>query len=233
MKAHVAVLYTPGTNCHEETRDAIARIPGVKSTLVILSDKGKLSHGLKNFSHLIIPGGFSFGDHFGAGRVLSILIKRHLADELKEFTAKKNRILGICNGFQVLVELGLLPGALIQNASKKFESRWIKIVSAYRGLGGYMDFGNNALSLPVAHAEGRIILPQSATVCPAFYYADAKGIPTMSYPENPAESTLAIAGLFGQSGRILAMMPHPERAALPHHKSQDGLLILRNFFIEK
>lgn len=224
-KPHVAVLYAPGTNCHKETMHALSLLE-INSTLVIIDDKGKLSHPLKRFSGLILPGGFSFGDHFGAGRVLSILLRQRLASELTEFAARGKQILGICNGFQVLTESGLLPGALVLNESGHFESRWIKIKPAQ------WDFWRTnhiqrKLELPVANKEGRFIWDEM--VFPAFHYVDDKNSPTMSYPKNPSGSTTSIAGLTDKTGCIIGMMPHPERAALPYHRSQDGLEILKIF----
>lgn len=232
-RAHVAVLYAPGTNCHTETMHALTGIMGVKSTPVIIDEKGKLSHSLKQFSGLVLPGGFSYGDHFGAGRVLSTLIRyscegeQKLADELREFAEKKKQILGICNGFQVLTETGLLPGSLLKNASGHFESRWVKIQAAQHDFWRTNHLEGRTLSLPVANGEGRFSWNGEGLVFPAFCYADAAGNPTVSYPENPSGS--AIAGVTDKSGYIIGMMPHPERAALPHHKSQDGLEILKIF----
>lgn len=221
----VAVLYAPGTNCHEETMLALEAL-GIKSSIVIIDDTGKLSRSLKRFSGLILPGGFSFGDHFGAGRVLSILLRPRLVSELREFAAHGKQILGICNGFQVLVESRLLPGALVLNESGHFESRWIKIKPAQ------WDFWRTnhiqrKLELPVASKEGRFIWDEM--VFPAFHYVDDKNSPTMSYPKNPSGSTTSIAGLTDKTGCIIGMMPHPERAALPYHRSQDGLEILKIF----
>lgn len=225
--ANVAVLYAPGTNCHEETMHALTEILGIKSTLVIIDENGKLSHPLKRFSGLILPGGFSYGDHFGAGRVLSVLIRyscdkdKRLIDELREFAAQKKQILGICNGFQVLTETGLLPGALLQNTSGHFESRWVKIAPAQWKFWRTDHLNRKVLYLPIANGEGRFVWKENkdGLVFPAFYYVDDTG--------NPTET--AIAGITDKSGYIVGMMPHPERASLSEHKSQDGLEILKIF----
>jgi len=224
---HVAVLYAPGTNCHEETMHALTEILEIKSTLVIIDEKGKLSHSLKNFTGLTLPGGFSYGDHFGAGRVLSVLIRysrykeQRLIDELREFAARKKQILGICNGFQVLTETGLLPGALLKNASGHFDSpsSWVDIRAAQYDFWRTNHLRYKTLHLPAAYGEGRFVWKadtDDGLVFPAFYYVDDAGTPT-------------IAGITDKSGYIMGMMPHPERAALPHHKSQDGLEILKIF----
>lgn len=223
----VAVLYAPGTNCHEETALALMEL-GVKSEIVLINEQGKLSKSLKNFSGLLIPGGFSFGDHFGAGRVLSILLRQSLADELKEFAANGKQILGICNGFQVLTGAGLLPGALVLNKSGRFESRWVNIRPAQWDF-EKTNYIKKTLKLPVAHKEGRFMWDENELVFPLFSYVDEKDSPTMSYPQNPAGSMASIAGITDRTGSIIGMMPHPERAAFNHQASQDGLEILKLF----
>lgn len=229
-KAHVAVLYAPGTNCHKETIKALAEL-GIESSLVFVDNAGNLSRSLRNFTGLILPGGFSFGDHFGAGRVLALLIKRRLKDVLLEFAARNKQILGICNGFQILTESGLLPGALLQNNSAHFDSpsSWVKIRAAQWDFWRTNHLGRKSLLLPVAHGEGRFVWEGNELVFPAFHYVDNSGNPTMSYPANPAGSQSYIAGITDKSGYIMGMMPHPERASLPFHKSRDGLEILKIF----
>lgn len=232
MKLRVGVLYAPGTNCHKETMHAITNILRVKSTLVVIGKDGKLSHHLKNFSHLIIPGGFSFGDHFGAGRVAALLIKHGCMDELKEFISRGGKIMGVCNGFQILCELGLLPGVLVENKSGRFESRWVNVRTTPDEFWASAGMENKILRLPIAHAEGRLIIRAGDIIHPAIHYLNKKNLWAVEsdYPENPAGSERAIAGLFnGFSGQIFGLMPHPERAFLPHHQSQDGLVALKAF----
>jgi len=232
-KAHnIAVIYAPGTNCHEETMYALTEILGMKSHLVIVDDKkGIFSKSLKGFTGLVIPGGFSYGDHFGAGRVLSTVIRQRLVHELNEFIAQNKRILGICNGFQVLTQLGMLPGALVGNRSGRLESRWVNVKAPQKELWHIDGTQNETFYLPVSHREGRIVFPDNIAVCPAFYYVDKRNTRTLVYPENPAGSPHAIAGIFAHSKHVLGMMPHPERAVSPEHKSQDGLIILKGFFM--
>ena len=171
MKPHVAVLYAPGTNCHEETIHAITQLLNYSAKLVILKKNGKLPCSLKNFTHLIIPGGFSFGDHFGAGRVAALLIRYGCMDELKEFIGRGGKIMGICNGFQILCELGLLPGVLALNRSERFESRrWIRVRTTLDDFWTKGGLENKILTLPVAHAEGRFIIRAGDIVYPAMHY---------------------------------------------------------------
>lgn len=235
MNARVAVLYAPGTNCHEETIYALTEILGIKTKLVLVDGKGKLSSSLKNFSGLVLPGGFSFGDHFGAGRILSLIVRERLGEELNEFARQQKQILGICNGFQVLTETSLLPGSLLRNASAKFESRWVKIQTAQFGFSRTEELEGKTFRLPVAHGEGRYVW-KDELVFPLFSYVSEGGSPpytywydATSYPDNPAGAMSSIAGLTDKSGNILGMMPHPERAVLPAHKSQDGVAILKAF----
>lgn len=235
MAAHVGILYAPGTNCHQETRDAVTRVLGVKSTLVILSEEGKLSHRLKNFSHLIFPGGFSFGDHFGAGRVAALLLKQGCIDELRKFIHRGGKIMGVCNGFQILCELGLLPGALVKNKSGLFESRWVTVRTTLEDFWENAGTENRVLHLPVAHAEGRLISRAGDIAYPAMHYLNKESLWAVprDYPENPNGSERAIAGLLnGFSGQIFGLMPHPERAYLSQHKSQDGLVVLKTFLYQ-
>lgn len=237
-QAVTAILYAPGTNCHEETAAAIARAGG-KSELVLLRDllDGKVR--LTHYQAAIIPGGFSYGDHLGAGRIFGILVTARLRDQLLEFLDSHKPLMGVCNGFQVLAEAGVLPGrspgrrsmALLENASARFEDRKIRLAVSdskslwTEGLEGQI------LQMPTAHGEGRPLfceIPDTGRGRVVFRFADAKGQPTARYPENPNGAPGAVAGITDESGRVLGLMPHPERAALPAHYSQDGLKIFQN-----
>lgn len=222
----IAVLYAPGTNCHKETIFVLSKIMGINTELVVLGKKG-LPKSLNNFTGLVIPGGFTYGDHFGAGKIAALQIKHYLADELNDFSAEQKPILGICNGFQILTQSGLLPGSLELNNSTRFESRWINLRTSQRGFSLTEKLEGSNMSMPVAHKEGRFTFRSDELVYPIFYYADDDGNPATSYPQNPNGSTQAIAGICDKTGCIIGMMPHPERSAMPHHKSQDGLLVLK------
>ncbi len=234
-KPKIAVLYAPGTNCHEETCYALELSQG-DPEVIILNDllDGKTS--LKKYEGMVIPGGFSWGDHVGAGRIFAASIVKRSSHAFAEFSAKNKPIMGICNGDQVLMETGLLPNcqlgkrqvALVQNMSARFESRWVSLIPGpsvgfwTEGLEGI------ALRMPVAHGEGRIIGIGDNKITPAFYYADTAMQPTEAYPANPAGSVGGIAGVVDSTGMILGMMPHPERAILQTHGSTDGLKIFNN-----
>ncbi|MDE3178032.1 MAG: phosphoribosylformylglycinamidine synthase subunit PurQ, partial [Acidobacteriota bacterium] len=179
---------------------------------------------------------FSYGDHLGAGRIFATMLVARLGEQLAEFLAAQKPLLGICNGFQVLAEAGILPGrtpnhrtmALVDNQSARFEDRTVRLAVSNldclwtRGLAG------RVLTVPSAHGEGRPVFCDEGAAQAALYYADAAGMPASSYPENPNGSPGAIAGLTDSTGFVLGLMPHPERAALPAHESQDGLAIFQN-----
>jgi len=230
----IAVLYAPGTNCHEETREAIDLAGGI-GDVVNLQQLLQEPLRLQDYHALVIPGGFSWGDHIAAGRVFAVHLMAQLADQLTEFIAARKPILGICNGDQVLMETGILPtgdvtspqSALVQNRSARFESRWVHLVAADAGF-WTMGLENKILCIPVAHGEGRLHARPNNDLKPAFLYASEAGEPTEEYPDNPAGSPDGIAGITDKTGIVMGMMPHPERAALPVHPSQDGLRIFRN-----
>ncbi|MGH9351475.1 MAG: phosphoribosylformylglycinamidine synthase I [Terriglobia bacterium] len=231
-----AILYAPGTNCHEESAAALAAV-GLRSELALLRDLLGGSARLHDFQAAVIPGGFSYGDHLGAGRIFGAMLTARLNDELKEFLAAQKPILGICNGFQALAEAGILPGgapgkramALLGNQSARFEDRRVRLQVSKteclwtRGLAGRI------LAMPSAHGEGRALFcgpPDENTV--ALRYCGEDGAPSGQYPENPSGSPGAIAGVTDKTGFVLGLMPHPERAALPAHESQDGLQLFKN-----
>ncbi|HEV2380646.1 MAG TPA: phosphoribosylformylglycinamidine synthase I [Terriglobia bacterium] len=236
--AVTAILYAPGTNCHEETAAALERAGG-RSELVLLHDLVEGSKRLDRYQALIIPGGFAYGDHLGAGRVFATMLVAELRGQLTDFLEADKPLLGICNGFQVLTEAGLLPGrmpgcrgmALLENESAHFEDRMVRIVVSEDTSPWTAGLSGRILAMPSAHAEGRpLIEPGLAAggARVAFRYCDAQGSPTDRYPNNPSGSPGAVAGIADNTGCVLGLMPHPERAALAVHESQDGLELFRN-----
>jgi len=236
--AVTAILYAPGTNCHEETA-AVIEWAGGKTKLVLLRDLMEGTSKLDDYQAAVIPGGFAYGDHLGAGRIFATMLTARLKDQLVKLLNDKKPLLGVCNGFQVLAEAGILPDrtpgrrsmALLENQSARFEDRKIRLhVSAEdcmwtAGLQGHI------LEMPTAHGEGRPLFGpvenlKSAKV--VFRYSDGARRPTMHYPENPNGAPEAIAGITDQTGLVLGLMPHPERASLPAHYSQDGLKLFQN-----
>ncbi|MGH3823429.1 MAG: phosphoribosylformylglycinamidine synthase subunit PurQ [Pseudonocardiaceae bacterium] len=211
MKPTVNVLYLPGTNCHAETLRAFAHV-GASPRLLFLFDVTSGKARLDDADILCIPGGFSFGDHLGAGAVAGLLLRTQLADQ---FDACQDRpILGICNGFQIIVRAGCFGSnlALKTNASGTFYDQPDQrhMVPADNDSPWLAGLGGEVLKFPCAHGEGRLIHNGSEDTRewrPALHYPDGA---------NPDGSTGGIAGITSTNGLIFGLMNHPERARDPH-----------------
>lgn len=220
-KPRVMILRAPGTNCDLETVVAWEKA-GADASRVHVRALLRNPSLLGGFEILTIPGGFSYGDDLGAGRVLANELRFALLEPLQEFIAQGKLILGICNGFQVLVKMGLLPGTtssqeltLTSNDSGKFEERWVYL----RGVSSLCVFAEagETLYLPVAHGEGRVVGRDERALLGlrdakqiVFQYVDPEGNGA-TYPWNPNGSVLDAAGICDPTGRVLGLMPHPER----------------------
>jgi phosphoribosylformylglycinamidine synthase len=237
-QATTAILYAPGTNCHEETAAAI-ELAGGEAELVLLRDLIGGDTRLDDYQAAVVPGGFSYGDHLGAGRIFATMLVARLRDQLVRFLDAQKPLLGICNGYQVLTEAGILAGrtpgersmALLENQSARFEDRKVRMIVSTAKCAWTEGLAGQVLEMPCAHAEGRMCSPASDAASmkrAVFHYGDANGCPTMDYPDNPNGSPGAVAGITDESGLVLGLMPHPERASLPAHYSQDGLRIFQN-----
>ena len=205
---------------------------------------------LDQFQMFVVPGGFSYGDDVAAGKILANQLVHHLAEPLHRFVERGNCVLGICNGFQVLLKAGLLMrgansrhvATLTLNDSGKFEDRWVHISTA-SSVCVYLKPGQS-IYLPVAHAEGKFVVRDAAALNAlvgndqvALRYVDDAG-QRGEYPTNPNGSIDDIAGICDPSGRVLGLMPHPERFVCSTHHPQwtrsdrepqlDGLALLRN-----
>jgi phosphoribosylformylglycinamidine synthase I len=227
MKPLTLILRTAGTNCDVETAYAF-ELAGAKTESVHINRLLKEPALLDRFQIVAIPGGFSYGDDIAAGRILANQIAHHLYDALHAFVDSGRPIIGICNGFQVLVKTDFLPGpiagrsgqicTLAHNDSGRFVDRWIGLASRSekciwtRGITG-------VLELPIAHGEGKFTTPDDATRTAlwdndqvALTYAKPDGSPAAGqFPENPNGSIDDIAGICDASGLVFGLMPHPER----------------------
>ena len=222
------VLRAPGTNCDEEAAYAFDRA-GAKAETWHINQVIESPGALDQFQILIIPGGFSYGDDLGAGRILATRIETTLGDALRRFHDRGGLILGICNGFQVLVRSGFLPGGasgsattLAANECGRFEDRWVTLLPR-PGLSPFVTF-SDPIELPVAHGEGRFLTSDPAAASAleragqvVLQYGGPDSKPTQEFPANPNGSAHAIAGVCDPTGRIFGLMPHPERFIEPWH----------------
>ena len=236
--AVTAILYSPGTNCHEETAAAIEWAGG-KTELVLLRDLLDGRVRLDQYQAAVVPGGFSYGDHLGAGRIFATLLVARLCDQLVAFLEARKPLLGVCNGYQVLAESGILPGrtpgkramSLLENQSARFEDRKVRLAVSGEKCMWTEGLAGEILAMPSAHAEGRPLFCETGALPGprvVFRYADGHGQGTMEYPLNPSGAPGGVAGITDETGLVLGLMPHPERASLPAHYSQDGLKVFKN-----
>ncbi len=247
----VLVLRAPGINCERETFHAF-ELAGAAPELVHVSKLLAEPDRLGKFAILAIPGGFAYGDDIAAGRILAQEMRRGLGEQLTAFIDRGGLAIGICNGFQVLARMGMLPRtgegmreevSLTFNLSNHYECRWVTVRSRVNRC-VFLEEGLT-LRCPAAHGEGRLITKGEGFTqklmdegyC-AFVYTDAHGRATTRYPDNPNGSPLGVAGLTDRTGRVLGLMPHPDRAYLPHHmpdwrhnglrEEGEGMVLFRN-----
>jgi len=248
MKPKVLVVRTAGTNCDVETAYAFDLAGAVAECIYIDEVKNK---DLSVYQIIALPGGFTYGDDISAGKILSNEIKFKLREQISEFIEKGKLIIGICNGFQVLVKCGILPSfsdsfeeqsvSLVTNDSERFEDRWVYL-KVYNERSVFTKGTKSMITLPVAHAEGKFVVKDAETLKKiqshiVFQYVDKDSVDA-KYPFNPNGSVLNIAGITDKTGRILGLMPHPERHIAylqhPNHTRKrfneigDGLYIFKN-----
>lgn len=224
MKPKVCVLRADGINCDEETFYAFEKYGG-DPRYVHVNELRSKAKKLTDFQILALPGGFAYGDDVASGKILAVELISFLKGQLQDYINKEGLILGICNGFQVLVRTGLLPfgnlgkmdATLGQNESGHFECRFIKIKIEKSRAKFLEPYVGQTLDIAVNHGEGRFFAPasiltkiekQQMVFC---RYVDEKGRKTQKYPQNPNGSQNAIAGVCDPTGRILGLMPHPEK----------------------
>ncbi|MDA1162975.1 MAG: phosphoribosylformylglycinamidine synthase subunit PurQ [Planctomycetota bacterium] len=269
----VCVLRAPGTNCDPETAHAF-EMCGAEAERVhllrVLEDPAVLA----GFQTLCIPGGFSYGDDIGAGVIFSSHLRGRLSEAIREFLTADKLVLGICNGFQVLLKSGILPdgaagisssteddrdATLTWNDNGRYTSLWVRLANLSRN--NVFLRGIDQVEMPIAHAEGRLVVRDPSILetwqengQAALCYCSASGSTSdgvgggdasgqwltqkLDYPENPNGSFANIAGLGDSTGRVLGLMPHPERFihATQHPEwtrrklrgDGDGLKVFRN-----
>jgi phosphoribosylformylglycinamidine synthase subunit PurQ / glutaminase len=224
----VCVITGFGINADQELARAFD-LAGGRASLTHVTDLIARPGLLAEFGILAFPGGFSFGDHLGSGRVFATLFQRNLGPALASFVAGGGLVIGICNGFQTLVKMGILPNlsgtggqevSLIHNGSGKFEDRWVR-VRAEASSPCVWTRGLPDLDLPVRHGEGRFITRSPEVMreldrggCIALRYATADG-GEPAYPQDPNGSEGHVAGICDRTGRIFGLMPHPEAFVTP------------------
>ena len=219
-KVRALVLRAPGMNCDAETAFAFQQA-GAIASLVHINQLVRGERRLSEYQIMAVPGGFTYGDDISGGKVLANELRLKLGEDVFRFLEDGRLILGICNGFQVLAKAGILPKVgdnslpkmtLAPNDSGKFECRWV-----YMGVNKespcVFTGGMDSLYLPVAHAEGKVVIEPGALAEPdvCLYYTDESGNRGAGYPYNPNGSMENIAGICDASGRVFALMPHPER----------------------
>jgi phosphoribosylformylglycinamidine synthase len=246
-QASVLILQATGTNRDGDAAYAV-ELAGGHPVVLHVNELREDSHILHEHQMLVLPGGFSYGDALGAGRLLATDLRWLFQDEMAAFVDAGKPVIGICNGFQALVKSGWLPGppdgqakaTLTRNMSNRFECRWVWLAPDpdspcifTRGL-------TERITCPVAHGEGRFVPRDEAVLAQleanhqiAVTYTKADGS-AATYPDNPNGSTAAIAGICNANGTVFGLMPHPEDHIFPeqhprHTRGEGGNLGLALF----
>ncbi|AKL98019.1 phosphoribosylformylglycinamidine synthase I [Endomicrobium proavitum] len=238
-KVKALILRTAGTNCDFETQAAF-ELCGASAEKLHVNELIEKRDKIFEYDILAFPGGFSYGDDIASGKILSNEVKNKLGEKVQKFALSGKPVIGICNGFQVLVKMGLLPDSklfkqistLSYNDSDKFECRWVYLkTEKQKGVSKSLWVQNlpNIISLPVAHGEGKFIpadkkllddLNKNNQV--VFRYSSKDG-KNPKYPLDPNGSTEQIAGICNAKGNVFGLMPHPERYVFAlQHPGKEG-----------
>ncbi len=230
MKFGVVVF--PGSNCDYDTFHALQNVMGQKTVFLWHKD-----HNLQNVDCVVLPGGFSYGDYLRSGAIARF---SPIMAEVKKFAEAGGLVLGICNGFQILLEAGLLPGAMLRNKNLKFlcQHVYIRIENAKTAFSNAGKKGQ-VLKIPIAHfdgnyyAEPELLAELEKNKQIVFRYCDEKG--RVTEEANVNGSVHNIAGIVNREGNVLGMMPHPERASEKILGSEDGRVIFQSMinYLEK
>jgi phosphoribosylformylglycinamidine synthase subunit PurQ / glutaminase len=221
----IGVVTFPGSNCDYDCYKASQEVLGAETVFL-----WHASHDLQGVDAVFLPGGFSYGDYLRAGSIASL---SPIMREIRDFAAAGGPVAGICNGFQILCETGLLPGALIRNRSLRFISRptYLRVELAAPPFTSAYEVGQ-VLRVPIAHGEGCYLADEEVLDRlegegrVAFRYCDEIG--TVSAAANPNGSARNIAGIVNEAGNVLGMMPHPERAVDSLLGGEDGVALFQS-----
>lgn len=247
---NVLILRGPGTNCDRDAEFAFNTAGGRAERIHIQALRENPAR-LRDFQILVCPGGFSYGDDVGSGKIMASQLEHFLADAIREFRDEEKLILGICNGFQTLLKAGLLVppdeegplATLTHNTSGRYEDRWVHM-KVESDKTPFLK-GIERMFVPMAHGEGNFVcrkdwilkgLGQAGQV--VLRYTDPEGNTSAGFPHNPNGSQDDVAGVCDATGRVMGLMPHPERHALPTQhprwtreglkKEGDGMQLFRN-----
>ena len=213
----VGIVVFPGSNCDEDAFHAAGKILGHQPQMLWHKD-----HDLKGSELVILPGGFSYGDYLRCGAIARFA---PVMEEVAAFAKKGGPVIGICNGFQILTEAGLLPGALLQNANRQYicQDVMLRAERAQTRFTSELKPGET-FKIPIAHGDGNYFIDDEG-----LKRLEGEGQVVFRYLQNPNGSRADIAGIVNSSGNVLGMMPHPERNAEPLLGNADGRRVLASF----
>lgn len=220
MSKKIGVIVFPGSNCDHDAYHAMKHVMNVETHFLWHKD-----NDLSGIDLLVVPGGFSYGDYLRSGAIARF---SPIMNAVQDYVKQGRPVLGICNGFQILLEAGLLPGAMLHNQKLRFicKNVWIRTESTRSPFTAGLQKGS-VLQIPVSHGEGNYFIDQEGldqleeNEQIAFRYCDEEG--RLSTDSNVNGSVSAIAGITNKQGNVLGMMPHPERAMEPILGSSDGI----------
>jgi phosphoribosylformylglycinamidine synthase len=213
----VGIVVFPGSNCDEDAFHAAGKVLGHQPQMLWHKD-----HDLRGSELVILPGGFSYGDYLRCGAIARFA---PVMEEVAAFAKKGGPVIGICNGFQILTEAGLLPGALLQNANRQYicQDVMLRTEKARTRFTSELTTGET-FKIPIAHGDGNYFIDDEG-----LKRLEGEGQVVFRYLQNPNGSRADIAGIVNSSGNVLGMMPHPERNAEPLLGNADGRRVLASF----